>query len=87
MQFAAVQIVEELLQFAGLVNLLVVGEQVHVPERVYGDQRQIGLRLAQMVQRMRKALAVGGQEVYVLCVQQTVRLVIQKSFKAIDGGL
>lgn len=69
MQLAAVQIVEEGLQPTGRVHLLVVGEQVHVSERVDGDQRQIGLRFAQMVQRMGEAFAVGRQEIDVLCCE------------------
>lgn len=66
MQLSAVQVVQELLQLARLVHVLVIVKQIHVPERVDGDQWQVRLGLAQVVQRMRKLLSVGRQEVYVL---------------------
>jgi hypothetical protein len=38
-----------------------------VPEAVDGDERQVLLRLAEVVQRMRELDAVGDQEVDVFC--------------------
>lgn len=43
MQLSAVQVIQELLQLARLVHVLVVIEQIHVPERVDGDQWQVRL--------------------------------------------
>lgn len=66
MQFSAVQVVKELLQPARLVHVLVVVEQVHVPERIDGDQRQVRLRFAQMMKRVGKLFSIGRQKVDVL---------------------
>ena len=46
MEFSRVQILQELLQLSGHVHVLVVGEQVHVPEAVDSNQRQVLLGLA-----------------------------------------
>lgn len=48
-QFAAVQVIEKLLQLAGRVHVLEVIKQVHVPERIDGDKGQVRLCLAQVV--------------------------------------
>lgn len=66
-QLARVEVLEELQHASGLVAVLVLGEQVHVAERVDRDQRQVARRLAQMVQRVRELLAVGSQEIDVFC--------------------
>lgn len=48
-QFAAVQVIEELFQLAGRVHVLEVIKQVHVSERIDGDKWQVRLCLAQVV--------------------------------------
>lgn len=57
-QLSAVQVGQELLQLPRRVNILEVIKQVHVPERVDGDEWQVRLRLAQVVQRVCKRLSV-----------------------------
>lgn len=71
-QLARVQIVEEGEQFALRVHVFKPREQVHVAERVDSDQRQVFLRLAQMVQWMGEAFAVGRQEIDVFCITFTL---------------
>lgn len=66
MQLPRVQILQELVQAARSLHVLVVGEQVHVPEGVDGDQRQVRERLAQVMQRVLEPLPVRCQEVHVL---------------------
>ena len=63
MEFSRVQILQELLQLSGHVHVLVVGEQVHVPEAVDSNQRQVLLGLAQVVQGMSKHDSVSDQKV------------------------
>lgn len=67
MQLATVEILKELLQLTRRVHVTEVGEQIHVLERVDGNQGQVILGFTQMVQRMRESLAIGGQKVDVLC--------------------
>jgi hypothetical protein len=62
-KLARVEVLEELQHAPRLVAVLVLGEQVHVAERVDRDQRQVARRLAQVVQRVRELLAVGSQEI------------------------
>ena len=57
----------DLLEFSGNVHVLVLGEQVHVPEAVDGEERQVLLGLAEVVQRVSKLDSVGDQKVDVLC--------------------
>ena len=64
MQLAGVEVVQELLQSAGLVDFREVAEEIHMPEAVDGDERQIFLLHAEMTERMGEARAVGRKEVY-----------------------
>lgn len=59
MQFAAVQIVKELLKLSRRIHVLGVIKQVHVSKRIDGNQRQIRLGLAQVMQGMGKLLSIG----------------------------
>lgn len=74
MQLSAVQIVQELLQLARHEHVLEAREQIHVPERVDRNQRQIRLTLAQVVQRVREPLAVRRQKVNILLLRNQLRL-------------
>ncbi len=56
-----------LLKSAWNVHVFVLGEEVHVPEAVDGDQGKVLLRLAQVVKRVSKFDTVGHEEVDVLC--------------------
>ena len=49
------------------MHVFVLGEEVHVPEAVDGDQGKVLLRLAQVVKRVSKFDPVGHEEVDVLC--------------------
>jgi len=53
--------------FKNLLNFVKVRKQVHVFERVDGDQRTIFDRLSQMMQRMGERLTVRVQEVDCAC--------------------
>ena len=66
MQLPTVEVIQELFQLARSIHILVVIKQVHVPKGVDGDQREIRLRLAQVMKGMSKLLSVGRQEVDVL---------------------
>lgn len=63
MQLSTVEITQELLQLARGVHILEAREQIHVPEGINRNQRQIRLALAQMMQRMSETLAIGRQEI------------------------
>merc|ERR1719370_951399 len=53
-KFAAVQVQQELPDLARYPHVLVLGEQVHVPEAVDGYQREVILGFAKMMERMCK---------------------------------
>lgn len=63
MQLSAVKIAQELLQLARRVHILEVREQIHMPEGIDCDQRQVRLALAKMMQRVSEPLAIGRQEI------------------------
>lgn len=63
MQLSAVQVIQKLLQLSRRVNILEVIKQIHVSEWIDGDQRQIRLGFAQMLQRMGKLFAIGREEI------------------------
>lgn len=73
-QPAVVKTLDEALYRVRVVYLAYVGEQVHVAEAVDGDKRQVGVRLAQVRQRVCEHLAVSVQEVYPVCGQRERRL-------------
>ena len=62
-QLAAVQVQDELPHLARGSHLLVLGEEIHVPEGVDGDQWQVVLPLAEVVQRVGELQPVRRQEV------------------------
>lgn len=57
---------KELLEFSRFLHVIVIWEEVHVPEGVNGDQGQVRQRLAQVVQGVLKPYAISREEVYVL---------------------
>lgn len=63
MKFPAVKIAEEFFEFSRRVHVFEVGEQVHVTEWIDGDQGEVRLGLAQMVQWMSETIAIGNEEV------------------------
>ena len=63
MKFSWVEIFEKVLELAWHIHVLVVGEQVHVPETVDRYQREVFLWLSQVMQRMSKFDAVSNQKV------------------------
>ena len=54
------------------MHVLVLGEQVHVPEAVDGEERQVLFGLAEVVQRVSKLDSVGDQKVDVLCGRKKI---------------
>lgn len=73
-QLARVEVLEELQHPPRLVAVLVLGEQVHVAERVNRDQWQVARRLAQVVQRVRELFTISGQEIDIFYNNQIFNL-------------
>merc|ERR1719184_157994 len=63
-KFATIQIQQELPDLARHPHVLVLGEQVHVPEAVDSNQREIILGFAKMMERMGKFDSVCCQKRY-----------------------
>lgn len=63
MKFSAVKILQELFQLSRRVHVFEVREQIHVSERVDGDEWQVRLAFAKVVKWMCKAIAVGNEEI------------------------
>lgn len=70
MQLAAVEILEELLELARRIHIAEVWKEIHVLEGIDGDQGQVVLRFAQVMQRMGESFAISGQKVDILCEQK-----------------
>lgn len=66
-QLSRVEVGEELLELAGHAHVRVLGEHVHVPEAVDGDEGQVLFLLAKVVQRVSELDPVGHKEIDVLC--------------------
>merc|ERR550519_1043603 len=73
-EFSTVEIQDELSQLAGYPHVLVLGEQIHVTERVDGNQGEIVLGLAEMVERMGELDTVRSQETDLTPLPQQLRL-------------
>ena len=73
-EFAAVQVQDELPDLAGGPHVLVLGEQVHVTEGVDGDQRQIFFGLSKMMQRMSELEPICCQEAHLTPLTQQLVL-------------
>lgn len=63
MKLSGIQVLQEVFQLSRNLHVFILGEQVHVPETVDGNQGQIVLGLAQVVQGMSKFYSVGNQEI------------------------
>lgn len=63
-QLSGVKILQELFQFTWYVHVAEGGKQVHVPETVDCDEREIFFRFTEMVKRMSKLLTIGCEEIY-----------------------
>merc|ERR1719435_858394 len=63
-EFATVQVQQKLPDLARYPHILVLGEQVHVPEAVYSNQGEVILGFAKMVERMCKFDPICCQKSY-----------------------
>lgn len=63
MKFSTVKILQKLFQLSGRVHVFEVGEKIHVPERIDGNERQVRLAFAEMMKRMSEAITVGNEEI------------------------
>lgn len=66
-QLPGLQVLEERQQLTRNLHVADVREQVHVSETVDGDEGQVALALAQVVERVSETHPVRGEEVHRLC--------------------
>ena len=73
-QFSRVEILQELFHLPRNSDVLVLGEEVHVAERVDCNQRKIVFRLAEVAERVGKLEPVGDKEVHACFLRQQLSL-------------
>lgn len=73
-ELSAVEIIEEFLQFPRNVHVFYIVKEIHVPEWIDGNQREVRLGLSQVMQRMGKAFSIGHQEVDIFWLKKKLQI-------------